>query len=113
MAKQKQKAQAQWSTRNPAYWTERRLAKQIEQAKDGDLEGVLRGPPAEMARTPVDLAQDAIGIEGLVIIAFIARLIHRDAQDVMRKQLSDIQGEIRAINPVVAQDANAPGGPDP
>lgn len=113
MAKQKHTTQAEWSRRNPTYWTEQRLAKQIAQAKEGNFEGVLRGPPAEMARTPADLAQDAIGIEGLVIMAFIARIIHRDAQDVIRKQLSEIQGEIRAINPVVTQDANAPGGHDP
>ena len=113
MAKQKQKTQAQWSRRQPSYWTEQRLAKQIERAKQGEFAGVLRGPPAEMARTPANLAQEAIGIECLVIMAFIARIIHRGAQEVIRKQVSEIHREIRAINPVVAQDATAPGGPDP
>lgn len=113
MAKLKQRTQAEWTKRNPTYWTERRLATQIEQAREGNLKGVLRGPPAEMARTPVDIAQDAIGVEGLVIMAFMARIIHLSAQDAMRQQLMDIKGEIRAINPFEAQDATAPRGPDP
>ena len=64
-AKQKLRTQAEWSDRNPSYWAERRLGQQLEQARQGDLGGVLRGPPAQMARTPVEAAQEAICIEAV------------------------------------------------
>jgi hypothetical protein len=112
-SKQKQRTQAEWSRRNPSYWAERRLGQQLDQARQGDLGGVLRGPPAQMARTPVETAQEAIGIEAVVIVAFISRMLHRGAQDAIGAQLFDIKGQIQAINPMVAQEAIAPGGPDP
>jgi len=46
-------------------------------------------------------------------MAFIARMLHRGAQDAIRVQLAEIKEEILGLDPIAAQEAIATGGPDP
>lgn len=70
----------------------------------------LRGPPDGLCETPLDLAQDVMGLQALVIVVFLVRIQHRSAQDAMRRQLSGITEELGRLRQALAQDANDIGG---
>jgi len=111
--KRKAKAQASWSRRNPEYWTARRLREQAERLEAERKPDRLPPPPRELSRLPVDFVQDAMGAKALVILAFLARILHRSAQDEMRAHVLEISEEIGRIQARLAQDemAEARAGP--
>lgn len=115
--KQRQRTQAEWRARNPTYWTELRLGERVEQLRkrsggppaDGSTDGSdgtgdggdarvaargpTRPPPQEMAKVPWDMAQDAFGAQGVVLIAFLLRLTLRGVQDAMRTHVTELKGD--------------------
>ena len=107
---QKRRTQAQWSERNPSYWSERRLRDQAARLQDSENEAGLAGPPPGLAGLPADWAQDAIGPEGLVIIVFLARLLYRAMQDAMKRQRVEITREIRKYQSQGRSRRDEPGG---
>jgi len=99
---QKRRTQRAWSARNPGYWTERRLREQAERLGAGGG-GELRGPPLQLRQLPMPFAQDVIGTEPLVIIIFLARMLHRSAQDAIRSYQHEIAGVFDRMHRQAAQ----------
>jgi hypothetical protein len=56
-----------------------------------------------MSEVPWEYAQDVMGGQGVVFIAFILRLMHRRAQDEIHAKPPEITGEIDRLPPGVAQ----------
>jgi len=74
-AEQRARTQRSYRKRNPQYWTERRLQKQLESAADqGAAPPPSRHAPAVFQRIPWELVQDEIGSQAVVLIAFFVRL---------------------------------------
>ena len=57
---------------------------------------VQHAPPLDYPRRVV---QEVIGVQQLVIIEYIVRLLKRDVQEVIRSQVADIQSEFRELPP--------------
>jgi hypothetical protein len=100
---QQRRTQAQWRDRHPDYDTARRVRKAIERAQQGEL--ALRGPPRELEQLPVDLAQEALGQQGLIIIAILSRLVWRGAQKALRAQVAEIAGNFDRLGVEAPQKA--------
>ena len=94
--KHKKRMQQQWSERNPACWTERRLRQQAEDLGDGKTAG-LRGPPAVLSGLPIEWAQAEMSPEALVIIVFLLKVLYRATQVEMRQQVREIKREIGEV----------------
>jgi len=115
---QKRRSQASWSSRNPGYWTERRLRASAERlSAPGGLrrgDGALfRGPPSFLREIPSSLAQDAMSTQVLVLIAYLLRMQHRAAQDAMRSYILEHKGESGGLQASIGQDASAIEGAGP
>ena len=65
----------------------------------------MRGPPAEMRRVPADMAQEAFGVQGVVMIELLVRLLFRAAQEAMRVQHAGISEKIDRVLKVIPQEA--------
>jgi hypothetical protein len=104
-------ADRRWREHNPDYDAGRRLRElQRRVQAAGGAGEVLRHEPEPGRRLPVAELQDAIGVQGLVILAFFARLLGRHAQDTIRSQLGGSPREIRNSPRGAAQDATAGSG---
>ena len=110
---QKRKRQQKFAALNPEYFTERRLREQVERLETGDSAAVMRGPPAEMRRLPVEFAQTAIGSHGVVIMTLFGRILHLSSQTAMQSQQDEIKAELAAIKDELAQTAILGEGPAP
>lgn len=106
----KKKTQEAWSKRNPTYWTERRLRQQVEKLADNSMVRPTGAPP-ELSGLPVDWVQAEIGAEVLVIILFLARVLHRAAQAEMRRQHVEMTREIGEVRAWAGQVEMASGRP--
>jgi hypothetical protein len=88
---------------------ERRLREQAARAEAVDADGeegrVVRPPPRSMRQIPWEMAQDAFGAEGAVIIAYIARLAMRSGQDAMQMEGFRIMREFGRLSLEARQDA--------
>ena len=95
----KRRAHRAWAERNPAYWTELRLAKCAAAAEarceeraaamrarlqdsGGAVEVpeeavVCRAPPAIMRELPQEFTKDALGIKGLAVMGWLLRTVGR------------------------------------
>ena len=88
--------QKRWSEQNRTYWNERRLREQADKLAHSGA-AAMRGPPPGLSGLPVDWAQAAIGPEVLVILVFLARVLHRAAQGEMRRQTAEIKRELAKV----------------
>ena len=123
----RQRTQKRWRKTNPDYWVARRIAEKIaavESASDGEPNPgavIARPPPAEMARIPWDVVQDAFGAQQAVILSFFVRVACQAAQDAISRKLPEITADFGRLAGGLSQDAMerpvAPGqarrGPGP
>lgn len=112
-SEQKKHTQAKWSKRNPSYWVERRLQKQIETITADKDKVLLQRTPAIWHQFPFEFAQDAISPKGYVILLCFARMLHRTMQDAFKDQQNEIKGEITAICQCAKQEVLDIKGPAP
>jgi len=105
------RTQRKWRRRNPDYWAERRLRQQVEQLDSGAGESALsRSPPALMSKVPWEYAQDVIGAQSTVFIAFILRLVHRRAQSEIPAYPTENTEKIDRLPPKAVQSETDKGG---
>ena len=102
---QKLRTDAKWREKHPDYFVGRRLQARREELEKGGDGAAVRGPPAEMRRVPPDMAQEAFGVQGVVIIEFVVRLLYRAAQEAMHAQHAGISEKIDRVLKVVPQEA--------
>ena len=62
-------------------------------------------PPVAMARVPWDLAQDAFGPQGAVLLGFFVRLAIRSAKDAIEAQAAEMTKEFGRLREETGQDA--------
>jgi hypothetical protein len=62
-----------------------------------------------MARVPWDLAQDAFGPQGAVLLGFFVRLAIRSAKDAIEAQVLEMKKEFGRLHDEAAQDATDVG----
>lgn len=84
----RRRTQARWRTRNPDYAAERRLQLQVEKAEKSKRDVSVRAPPKGMEVVPWEEGQKALGVSGVLFIAFLMRLLLRGVKDERRKQPS-------------------------
>ena len=103
----RRQTQAAYRKEHADYWVERRLREQAARAERVDADGrpVVRPPPRSMRQVPWEMAQDAFGVEGAVIIAYIARLAMRSGQDAIQAQRLGIMEEVGRLSLEARQDA--------
>lgn len=101
---QRRRTQKAYREAHPEYWTARRLREQVERAEASSTP-LVAPPPAAMARVPWDLAQDAFGSQGAVLLGFFVRLAIRSAKDAMGTQALEITREFGRLHEEAAQDA--------
>lgn len=113
-AAQKQRTQSKWSRRNPTYWRARRLAEKADAAAESSSgEVVVRPPPAEMARVPWEVVQEAFGSQRTVILSFLVRVACQGAQEAIGSKPQEITSEFGRLAGVGAQEAIASGSRPP
>ena len=96
-----------WRERNANYGRGRRWHQALERARQaGKLSPGPAGPP--LGGVPWDLAQDAMGVQGCVIIAELAGVLVRHVQDEMQQQLAGFAEEFRALRHFPGQDEMEP-----
>ena len=101
---QRRRTQRAYREAHPEYWTARRLREQAARAEASSTPPVAP-PPVAMARVPWDLAQDAFGAQGAVLLGFLLRLAIRSAKDAMGTQATEITREFDRLREEGAQDA--------
>jgi hypothetical protein len=96
-----------WHGRHPDYDRGRRWHQALERARAaGKLSPGPAGPP--LVKVPWDLAQDAMGVQGCVIVAELSAVLARHAQDEMRRQVAGFAKEFRALSRLSRQDEMEP-----
>jgi len=68
---------------------------------------VQHAPPLDYPRRVV---QEVMGVQLLVIVEYIVRLLKRDVQEVIRSQVADIQSEFRQLPPKVISRGDSQRG---
>lgn len=86
---QRRRTQARYRRDNADYWVERRLGEQAARLGESGRQPAVRvgGGGAVAARVPWELVQDAFGVQVVVLIAFLLRLVLRTAQDAIRAEV--------------------------
>lgn len=107
----RRRVQARWRARHPDYDAARRVRAAIEQTPEDKL--VLRGPPRELRQLPIDLAQKALGVQGVIIIAVLSRLLWRGAQKALQAQVYEMTGDSDRLLGESAQKAMGRARPPP
>lgn len=105
---QRRRTQKAYRDGHEDYWSARRLRSQAARAAASGVPAV-GPPPASMARVPWDLAQDALGTQGAVLMGFFVRLAIRSAKDAMSAQVLGITEEVSRLRAAVRQDATDEG----
>jgi hypothetical protein len=59
--------------------------------------GPMRGPPRQLRQVPSDLAKEALGVQGFVIVEFLARVLFRASQEAIQRQRIDMKEEIARV----------------
>ena len=113
-AERKRRSQADWSSKNPDYWTARRLAESTAALESGErtVRETLDTAPV-LRQVPDDVAQDVVSLQGIVLLSFLAKVIDRRSQDEMRRQASVIQRNFQKVIPPAAQDETEMRGRSP
>lgn len=101
---QRRRTQKAYREAHPEYWTARRLREQAARAQASSTP-LVAPPPAAMARVPWDLAQDAFGAQGAVLLGFFVRLAIRSAKDAMSTQALEMTKEFGRLADETGQDA--------
>lgn len=92
-----------WHARHPDYDRGRRWQAAVDAAKAG-TPPALPDRPAPLAGVPWDVAQDAMTLQAIVILAGVARVLAIHAQDEMRKQVPDPTKQSGGVGGGPAQD---------
>jgi len=113
-AERKRRSQAEWSAKNPDYWTGRRLAESVRaiESEERTVRAVLDESPS-LRRVPEDIAQDAFSPQALVLIAFLVKVLERRAQDEIGRQVAVMYGDFERLSHWVAQDETERRGRSP
>lgn len=98
---------AKWNRKNRIYFREIYLVKRLENSRAGPPEnstskhpssGVKVPPPGSIfPNLPQRVVQEVIGAQQLIIIEYIARLLMRGVQDVIKAQHTGKQKELREL----------------
>jgi hypothetical protein len=100
---------AEWNRKNRSFFQESYLRRRLGSSGDGQSEppplpANTSVPPLQFA-TPLDyprrVVQEVIGVQQLVIIEYIVRLLLRDVQEEIRPQVLELQREFRRLPPMV------------
>ncbi len=82
------------------------MRQQAEQLESGERKDAnQRSPPSLMPEVPWAYVQDVMGVQGVVITAFILRLIHRDMQFETNGKPVETTEEISRHSPMATQSA--------
>jgi hypothetical protein len=93
---QRRRTQARWRKANPGYWRDLRLHEQMEKARRrGAVQAPAASEPAMVAAIPWQQAQDAMGPEAAVFIAFVVRLAARQARSALQAQELRLRDEMK------------------
>lgn len=103
------RADRAWHARHPDYDRGRRWQKKLAEA--ARKEAAERPEEAPLSGLPWDVAQDAMGLEVVVIIMELAKVLVRHAQDERRAQIAVFKGEYRRHGGQAAQDEMERGPP--
>lgn len=103
------RADRAWQKRHPDYDRGRRWEKKLARVQqDGPTEAPERAP---LSGVPWDLAQDVMGPQTVVIIAGLAGVLVRHAQDGRKRQACEMAAEFVRHRPAGAQDEMERGPP--
>ena len=116
---------AEWNKKNPAYFHEIYLAKKLFAANEAVVTDGSRSPKpngkekvfsanssAKSSQLPRNLIQEVIGVQHLVIIEYVARLLFSPFQEVMQRQLVQITREFEQLpREVISRGDSTQRGP--
>ena len=112
---------AEWNRQNRSYFKENYLKSRIDSVSGAAADSpppsssISRAKPGSPAPSPLHLpreaVQEVIGVQRLVIIEYIVRLLQRDVQEVIRTQHLEISKEFRQL--VTASTLRADSRPPP
>jgi hypothetical protein len=104
-----QRADRQWHERHPDYDRARRWQAALDLARAAESISPPKQPP--LPGVPWDLVQDAMKLEGRVILAGVAGVLVRHAQDEMRRQLLGFTPQSGGLPPSAPprRDGGEPG----
>lgn len=109
---QKRRTDRAWRRRNPDYFVARRLIARAEVLEKGAADDRrLRGPPAQLMRLPLDFVQEALGSQGVAVIEFFGRVLHRSAQEAIGEQAPVMAEKIARVMGSQPQEAIEGRGP--
>jgi hypothetical protein len=66
---------------------------------------MVRPPPEVVKKVPWDVAEAEFGVTGTLFVAFVMRLLLRDAQTALTVQPADNKRELMRVSPDEAQTA--------
>jgi hypothetical protein len=98
-----------WHARHPDYDRGRRWQKKQEQAEENGAPSRPETPP--LSGVPLDVAQDAMGLQAVVIILELAKVLVRHAQDEKRVQVPVFKSKSGRHGARGAQDEMERGPP--
>jgi hypothetical protein len=112
---------AEWNRKNRVTFQENYLKDKLESLSSVPSEPPPSPAPPLMPITPVQHAppldyprrvvQEVMGVQLLVIVEYIVRLLKRDVQEVIRSQVADIQSEFRQLLPKAISRGDSLRGP--
>jgi len=105
----KDRQQADWRRKNPAYQVNRRLDAKVKQAMQPGAVVEIAPATAPLARLPWDHAKTAFGPERAVLLAFALRLQHRERKTAFRVKIRTQKAFPGRLPPSAAKTAIAPG----
>ena len=106
---------AAWNKKNRSIFQENYLRRRLESSDDDQTElppqpASPAVPPLQFA-TPLDyprrVVQEVIGVQQLVIIEYIVRLLLRGVKEEIRPQVSEMQREFRRLSPEAISRADS------
>jgi hypothetical protein len=96
---------AEWNQENRAYFQEIHLAHRLQQTQDSCTSPPSASPPsppcpttpisANFPRLPRSTIQEVIGAQQLIIIEYVARILFRSVQEVIRSQQVEVIGKLK------------------
>jgi len=110
---------AEWNRSNRAYFQENYLRKRLQIAVAAQLSpSAPQSPPSPVfpkSVAPLDyprtVVQEVIGVQPLIIIEYIVRLLTRDVQEAIRTQLLEIQKESSQLPPALSSRGDSQRAP--
>jgi hypothetical protein len=90
----------EWNRANQDYFRATYLQKKLEVAQcDKASKAHPTGPPKRFSKSglPLEFVQEVIGVQHLIIIEYLAQLLSRRFQEVLRGQLVVTTGKIKQL----------------